>query len=412
VALCACGGPERGRVLLIGIDGASPRVTEFLMEQGRLPNLAAIAREGVSGPLRSAAPISSPRIWNTIATGMVPERHGIVGFAREDENGSPQLLLSSDRKTPALWNIASAAGLSVGVVNFWNTYPPERIDGVMVSDHLIAKQIEGRRKISKVAIETPTGAVIHPESWHARLSRLIEASEPLTAFADPFAGNNALPRWVQWKRKELSRRFREDGALVQIALEIETALRPDLMMVLLTGVDRISHFLWGTIEPAELYPPNLRGSPSEREAGSKALYSYYDYADALIGKLAEGYGPNDLVMVVSDHGFEAGQALMLLTGVHESEKSINGVLFARGPGIPAGDSTGSVSIRDVTPTILAWLGLPVADDMDGRPAAFLRREASERIASYGHLTIERVSQAPSGVEDEIIEQLRGLGYVE
>ena len=153
-------------------------------------------------------------------------------------------------------------------------------------------------------------------------------------------------------------------------------------------------------------------SPSEREAGSTALYTYYDYADALIGKLAEGYGPNDLVIVVSDHGFEAGQALMLLTGVHESEKSINGVLFARGPGIPAGDSTGSVSIRDVTPTILAWLGLPVADDMDGRPAAFLRREASERIASYGHLAIERVSQAPSGVEDEIIEQLRGLGYVE
>ncbi len=117
-------------------------------------------------------------------------------------------------------------------------------------------------------------------------------------------------------------------------------------------------------------------------------------------------------MVVYDHGFEAGQALMLLTGVHESDKSINGVMFARGPGIPAGDSTGEVSVNDVTATILAWLGLPVADDMDGRPAAFLRREASERIASYGHLTIERVTQAPSGVEDEIVEQLRGLGYLE
>ena len=68
-------------------------------------------------------------------------------FAYPGEDGKNTLYLSSDRKVHALWNIVSDAGLSVGVVNFWNTYPPEVINGVMVSDHLLARNIEGRRKM-------------------------------------------------------------------------------------------------------------------------------------------------------------------------------------------------------------------------------------------------------------------------
>ncbi|MBW1884272.1 MAG: alkaline phosphatase family protein, partial [Deltaproteobacteria bacterium] len=55
-------------MILIGIDGASPRIVDQLIAQGKLPNLARIAERGVAGPLRSEFPIESPRIWNTIAT--------------------------------------------------------------------------------------------------------------------------------------------------------------------------------------------------------------------------------------------------------------------------------------------------------------------------------------------------------
>ena len=83
---------------------------------------------------------------NSIATGKKPSKHGIVAFAWKDEEGTPHLYLSSDRKTHALWNIASEAGLTVGVVNWWNTYPPERVRGVIVSDHSLALEIERDRK--------------------------------------------------------------------------------------------------------------------------------------------------------------------------------------------------------------------------------------------------------------------------
>ncbi len=188
----------------------------------------------------------------------------------------------------------------------------------------------------------------------------------------------------------------------------------DLLMVMLPGVDRISHFLWGSIEPPELYPPEARPSPEVREAGAAVLRLYYQYVDALVGVLAQDYGKDDLVLVVSDHGFEAGVVYAGLTGLHQTEKAIEGIIFARGRGIPAGGPAGTVSVNDVTPTILAWWGLPVADDMDGRPASFLgpRRTAARSIPTYDTTPIERLATTPSGVEAEIVEGLRALGYID
>jgi hypothetical protein len=201
----ACGGSVRqGRVLLIGIDGATLRVAAPLMRQGRLPNLSRIAREGVFGPLRSVQPLLSPRIWNSIATGKTAHKHGILNFTRKREDGTEELLLSTDRKVPALWNIASNAGLTVAVVNWWNTFPPDRIRGVMVSDHLLAREIEGRQRLGRAA-PPPTGAVVFPEDWQPRLRRLIADEAPPIAFDDPFLSVEGLPTWV--KPQVLSRRY-------------------------------------------------------------------------------------------------------------------------------------------------------------------------------------------------------------
>jgi predicted AlkP superfamily phosphohydrolase/phosphomutase len=76
----ACGSDERRRVLLIGLDGAAPRIVEQGITDGRLPHLAKIAREGVSGTLLSHKFLLSPRIWTSVATGKGVEKHGIEGF--------------------------------------------------------------------------------------------------------------------------------------------------------------------------------------------------------------------------------------------------------------------------------------------------------------------------------------------
>ncbi len=416
VLLLACGdGSEskpRGRVLLIGIDGATPRVTGPLQREGRLPTLSRLAREGASGPLRSVPPLISPPLWTSIATGKLRAKHGIDNFAHKSEDGVQRLLDSTDRKSHALWNIASDRGLRVAVVNWWNTFPPERINGVMVSDHVVPSEIEGRIKMTKAAAEAPA-PILYPPEWETRVAQILTDGVPLTDRVNPFHAEAELPSWVKRvNRKGLARRFAEDDAIARIALTIEAETRPDLLMVFLPGIDRISHSLWGVLEPAEEYPKYLQPTPETRKVGQDALYGYYEYTDALIEKLIEPYGENDLVLVVSDHGFEAGVGLIFLTGTHNSQKALHGVLYARGPGIPAGTQATDTSINDITPTILAWLGLPRANDMDGKPASFLQNVPEKSIATYDTTPIERITGDASGAEDTILEQLRALGYIE
>lgn len=412
LALAGCSDAPHvpGRVLLVGVDGASMRVIAPLLEQGRLPNLTAIAAAGVHGTIRSQYPIDSPPIWNSVVTGVAPRKHGIPSFAFKDDSGQKHLFLSTHRKVPAVWNILDAAGFSSGIVNFWNTYPPDRLDGVMISDHVLAREVEGRAMISKT--DAPdAGTTVYPEDWALRIQQLLADEQPLTQIANPFRENPDLPHWVL--TKDLIRRYEEDGALARMALAIEEEVRPDLLMVLLPGVDRVSHHLWGNMEPAEKYPARLHPTKAERAAGRGALERYYEYIDEILGLLMSDFGPGDLVMVLSDHGFEAGTALMYLTGKHESESALDGVFFARGPGILPGGGPGKIHVRDVTPTLLAWFGVPIGEDMDGRPMAFM--ESSSRATqtpSHQATAIDKVTSTPSGAEDDIIERLRMIGYLE
>ena len=153
MSACADDDSHRGRVLLVGIDGASFRVITPLSQDGQLPHLRELARHGIHGKLRAHMPLWSPRIWTSIASGKNPEKHGILGFVHDQV-----LYRSTDRKVHALWNIASDRGLSVGVVNWWDSYPPEKINGVMISDHVIPG-VTRKRRLAHGAASAPEPAM-------------------------------------------------------------------------------------------------------------------------------------------------------------------------------------------------------------------------------------------------------------
>ena len=58
------------------------------------------------------------------------------------------------------------------------------------------------------------------------------------------------------------------------------------------------------------------------------------------------------------------------------------------------------------------LRLSVAEDMDGRPLPILSGIEPRWVASLADTPVERLAARPSGAEDEILEQLRALGYFE
>jgi arylsulfatase A-like enzyme len=143
---------------------------------------------------------------------------------------------------------------------------------------------------------------------------------------------------------------------------------------------------------------------------NRALLDFYAYTDALIGRLLERYEADDLVIVLSDHGFAPAKKFPL--GEHAGGDALDGVIFARGRGIPPGSSDGGAGVLDVAPTVLAWAGLPAGSDMSGRVAAFLGAEPPGPIASYETEPVPRLSHSASGLEAKRLEQLRELGYVE
>jgi hypothetical protein len=72
-----------------------------------------------------------------------PERHGIVDFtAINKDTGAAVPVTSNLRRVPALWNILSDAGRTVGFVGWWASFPAEKVNGYIVSDR-IAYQLFG-----------------------------------------------------------------------------------------------------------------------------------------------------------------------------------------------------------------------------------------------------------------------------
>ena len=169
--------------------------------------------------------------------------------------------------------------------------------------------------------------------------------------------------------------------------------------------------IWASLEPMGDAPAEYRKNEAIRERQRTALLGYYRYADALVGALAARYGPDDLVMVVSDHGFELARPGDKTAGVHFTEKAIDGIVFAAGGPIAASSEIRGMGVADVAPTLLAWLGLPVAEDMTGRVAGFLDL-TPERIATHDDVPIDRVDAGDSEADDAILDQLRALGYID
>jgi predicted AlkP superfamily phosphohydrolase/phosphomutase len=129
-------------VLLIGIDGATWDLIDPMIEQGELPTFNRLKRSGAHGQLLSLSPLSSPVVWTTIATGRFPRVHNILDHTYPYVEGAKNKITSAPRRVPALWNIATESGQSVGVINWFASHPPEIVKGSMISDRA-AEGVEG-----------------------------------------------------------------------------------------------------------------------------------------------------------------------------------------------------------------------------------------------------------------------------
>ncbi|HRY29766.1 MAG TPA: alkaline phosphatase family protein, partial [Elusimicrobiota bacterium] len=137
------------KVIVIGMDGLDHRLLKTWMEDGTLPHFSAVAGKGVFLPLETVSPPQSPVAWCTFATGANPGVHGVFDFLQRTPktyyphltllktavNSSPWNTVPFEkvRAAPAFWELTTAKKIPTVVVRHPVTFPPEKVEGRMLS---------------------------------------------------------------------------------------------------------------------------------------------------------------------------------------------------------------------------------------------------------------------------------------
>ncbi len=119
------------RTLVLGLDGACRSVLDPLVDDGAVPNIAALRDAGTEGPLESQLPPWTPSAWPSLYTGVNPGKHGVYDFLRF-EGYDWSLVNQSHVTAHAVWELLSMEGYSSVVLNVPVTHPARAVDGVVV----------------------------------------------------------------------------------------------------------------------------------------------------------------------------------------------------------------------------------------------------------------------------------------
>ncbi len=407
--------PPSRKVLLIGWDAADWKTIQPLLDAGKMPVLKRMVESGVWGRLATLRPILSPMLWTSIATGKRPYLHGIHGFSEPDpDTGRVRPITGMNRKVKAIWNILHQEGLRSNVLGWWPSHPAEPIHGVMVSNHY-------QRANSPAGKPWPMQpGTVHPQ-------RLVQPLRKLRLHPVELTEQQLLPFVPQAAEIDLKKdprlgniaRVVADCGTIHAAATAVMQLEPwDFMAVY---YDAIDHFGHGFMK----YHPPRQPHIAERdfELYQHVIEAGYRYHDMMLGTLLQLAGPETTVILMSDHGFHSDH-LRPAHIPHEPagpaiEHSPYGVIVAKGPGIKQGDRIYGASLLDITPTLLTLFGLPVGDDMQGKPLldAFIEPPKLQSIPSWEDVPGECGMHPPELRLDaeqsrQSLQQLVDLGYID
>lgn len=406
---------QKPKVLLIGWDAAEWKVINPLMDAGKMPVLESLVNGGVMGKLGTLTPVLSPMLWTSIATGKRPYKHGILGFAEPDpDKGGVRPITNLSRRTKAVWNILSQSGLKSNIHGWWPSHPAEPVNGVMVSNHF-------QQARSCPPQDWPVLAgTIHPPGLEALVAQFrvhpteIEAGQIL-----PFVpGAAGIDHAMDKRCGRIASFLAECAGVHACATAVMQNEAWDFMAVYYDAIDHISHGFM------RYHPPRMEHvSETDFELYKGVVEGIYQFHDMMLGSMLKLAGEDLTVIVMSDHGFHPDhlrhKEIPQEPNGPAVEHSHHGIFVAKGPGIRKDASVFGASLLDITPTLLTLFGLPVGEDMDGRPLTEIWEHPPriKTIPSWDAVPGDDGCHPPhfrfDPADDQaLLRQLVDLGYVE
>ncbi len=394
--------PTGYAVRVVAIDGVD-------VAMARKPGLPSMARlfAGAHVPLdaRGEGAPDPARDWTTLATGRAPDAHGIMSLEARRAVGmegrlpaapsglmrslldaadllrltTPAIASGAERRVPAFWEVAAAAGLRTAVVNWWATWPAPEGDDVVLTDRAILRLDTGGAldaEIAPAALYEPLRA-----RWPAmRSAAAARAAAAFASVADPDV------RTIMTRSAELD-------ILVAALAQVNPGPPVDVQAVYLPGLDIAQHNLVQAGAPASVPSMSARVAAIER---------YYALLDELVAELLPPSASHIDALILWPGRVGGEQGAMLLSGAPIES------------GTYSCTACGGTAVAG---TLLYLLGLPIAEELRARPdtrivtAAFLARHPARPIANYNAAVTGRSARTGEPLDAEALERLRSLGYI-
>jgi predicted AlkP superfamily phosphohydrolase/phosphomutase len=274
---------KQNRVCVIGLDGVPHGLLLDLAKKGVMSSLGRIIDSGRLHKMKASLPEISAVSWTDFMTGTNSGTHGIFGFT-DLKHGSYELRFPNflDVKVPTFWDVLGERGLKSIIINQPATYPARKINGVLLSGF--------------VAVEL--AKAVYPLSYKAELEQMgyqIDI-DTLKSRENPSLLWQELIKTLMGRQRALNFFWEEEWEYFEFVI---------------TGTDRLHHFLWNAYENPD-HPHHQN------------FLEYYRQIDRLINKIYGSFrknaGDEENIFFLSDHGFTGIKQEVYLNAWLEKEK--------------------------------------------------------------------------------------------
>jgi predicted AlkP superfamily phosphohydrolase/phosphomutase len=266
------------RVLGIGLDAADSTLIEKWADEGLLPNIARLGREGARLGLGNPMESLPGAIWPEICSGVSCGKDGLFYHPFQihtGEVGWRPVEHDEIDATNNYWSVASESGRRVCVIDQVQSALNTKLNGLQLLEWgLHDRTFSERSHPAELLDEIHERYGLHP-------------IRRCDGYSDNEHGRDSLLR-------DLIKASEQKRAL---ALDLLARENWELYACTLSETHCVGHHFWSCLESGS--DGNNVAYP---EAHRNAIYTIYKQADETIGRLIEAAGPDVTTLVVASHG--------------------------------------------------------------------------------------------------------------
>jgi predicted AlkP superfamily phosphohydrolase/phosphomutase len=257
---------KKKRVFVLGLDGVPYSLLQDLASRDIMPAVKNLIESGHLHKMKASLPEISAVSWTDFMTGSNSGTHGIFGFTDlKPDTYDMRFPNFHDLKTTTFWDILGERKKRSIVINQPSTYPAREINGILISGF--------------VAIDL--AKAVFPPDFRSSLDKLeyqIDIDTTQSRENPDFLWKD-LYRTLDKRIDTLNLLWKQDW---------------DYFEFVITGTDRLQHFLWNAYTDTE-------------HSHHKKFLDYYRQIDQVIAYVTKSFRrlneSDEGLFLLSDHGF-------------------------------------------------------------------------------------------------------------